>query len=210
MFVAMKHLEYCTPRVHHHPLNDQNIIIVMIVYVNFSGLLLAILHWVHLIKEAQDAAAYQNLLITVEMFGAAVLLWFAFPYRVYQERRKDTQGRGIPMQNISSHFKDTLNPHDVVNDAIHNFSRTYKHYAIQGDMSEQDKENSDGKRSHTSGEEEGSPTPVHVPISNSNVTPSGKLSFHKLGIVKKPANSDSDKKYERMTLLVESDEEEIL
>ncbi len=171
---------------------------------------MAVLHWVNLIKEAQDAAAYQNLLITVEMFGAAILLWFAFPYKAYQELRKDPQGRGIPMQNISSHFKDTLNPHDVVNDAIHNFSRTYQHYAIQGDLSEQDQDggnNSDGsKQSQTSGEE--NKTPSHSSgTSTNNVTPVGKLSFQNLSLRKK---SKDDNSFERMTLLIDSDEEEIL
>lgn len=203
------------------------------------GLLLAILHWVHLIKEAQDAAAYQNFLITIEMLGGAVLLWFAFPYKTYQDRRKDPQGRGIPMQNISSHLKDTLNPHDVVNDAIHNFSRTYQHYAIQGDLSERDKDGgsaSDGsKRSCSPSEEdEGSPRPAHSSAntsinsssssSSSNMNPigsTGKLSFQNLIRKKSSGNGGSsgggkgmggnmDGEYERMTLLIDSDEEEIL
>ena len=171
-----------------------------------TGLLLAILHWVNLIKEAQEAAAYQNLLITIEMFGAAVLLWFAFPYKMYQELRKDTKGRGIPMQNISSHFKDTLNPHDVVNDAIHNFSRTYQHYAIQGDLDKDGHNSDEGKQSQTSEEEQ---TVPHSSGNNSNVSPAGKLSLQNLGLRKKTKDNGS-RNDERMTLLIDSDEEEIL
>ncbi len=171
-------------------------IINPVIFINtLTGLLLAILHWVHLIKEAEDAAAYQNFLITIEMFGASILLWFAFPYKTYQGLRKDTQGRGIPMQNISNHFKDTLNPHDVVNDAIHNFSRTYQHYTIQGDLSEQDKDIDQSKHSNSSGDEPS--------VMNDNVNPSGKLSFQNLGLRKKIKDD------ERMTLLVDSDEDEL-
>lgn len=116
------------------------------------------------------------------------------------------------MQNISSHFKDTLNPHDVVNDAIHNFSRTYQHYAIQGDLSEQDKDGSGEGAKRSNSEEEGSSMP-HSSIGSSSstsscVTPSGKLSFQNLGLRKKPKDTEN-KKYERMTLLVDSDEEDL-
>lgn len=35
------------------------------------------------------------------------------------------------MQSISSGLKETMNPHDMVQDAIHNFSPTYQQYAQQ-------------------------------------------------------------------------------
>ena len=72
------------------------------------------------------------------MFLAAVLLNFAFSYKPYQSMRKDSEGHGIPMQKVSSHFKDTINPQDVVTDAIHNFSRVYQQYAQQGDLTDEE------------------------------------------------------------------------
>ena len=44
----------------------------------------------------------------------------------------------------TSHFKDTINSHDVVDDAIHNFSRVYQKYTQQGDLSEEELENRAG------------------------------------------------------------------
>ena len=66
------------------------------------------------------------------MLLAAILLQFAFPYSGYRDRRE----KGVQMQQIGSHFKDTLNPQDVVSDAIHNFSRVYQQYAQQGKVNE--------------------------------------------------------------------------
>lgn len=166
-----------------------------VIFLSFwQGVLLAVLHWVGLIATAEEAAAYQNFLITMEMLAAAILLWFAFPYRLYQDLRKDGQGRGIPMQNISSHFRDTLNPHDVVNDAIHNFSRVYQQYAIQGDLSEQDKDNSSDEKRSQDG---------NVPSSSSSNKSGMSFSLSR-------KKKSEDQNYERVILLVESDEDEIL
>ena len=156
---------------------------------------MAILHWVGVILTAENAAAYQNFLITIEMFAAAMLLFFAFPYSFYRNLCKDTNGRGIPMQDISSHFRQTLNPHDVVTDAIHNFSRVYQQYAIQEDLS--DKSDDDEKNSH-----EVPSTSIPVPA-----TTSGGLSLKGLNFGRKRSSPVSQ---EKATLLVESDEDEIL
>ncbi len=114
------------------------------------------------------------------MFFAAILLRFAFPYRPYMDLRKDTQGRGVPMKRITSHFKDTLNPHDVVDDAIHNFSRVYQKYAQQGTEDEGEREDSVGRGS---GSDEGRVQPGR--------------------------RSKKGQSFERVTLLVESDEDTI-
>ena len=148
-----------------------------------------------------QAAAYQNFLITVEMLFAAVLLRFAFPYKPYMDLRKDDQGRGVPMKKITSHFKDTLNPHDVVDDAIHNFSRVYQTYAQQGDLSEEELDNG---------------TPEGTSISRStlsNLEDDSIAKKHSLKIAQKMASATkglSSSSPERRTLLVESDEDEIL
>ena len=100
------------------------------------GVLLSILVWVHSIEKTESAALYQNFLITIEMFFAALLLLAAFPYKVYMDQQAGGQGRGIPMQKIAVHLKDTINHHDVVNDAIQNFSMVYQKYARQEQVDE--------------------------------------------------------------------------
>lgn len=64
------------------------------------------------------------------MFFAAVALRFAFPHSSYLNQRKlNEKGQAVAMKSISSNFKQTLNPKDIVTDAIHNFSRSYQQYA---------------------------------------------------------------------------------
>ena len=114
--------------------------------------------------------------------------------------RKDDQGRGVPMKKITSHFKDTLNPHDVVDDAIHNFSRVYQTYAQQGDLSEEELDNG---------------TPEGTSISRSTLSNSEDDNIakkHSPKIVQKIASATKglSSSSERRTLLVESDEDEIL
>jgi len=72
------------------------------------------------------AAGIQNFLICVEMFFAAIALRYAFPYQIYQEKQVDVASTST--RTISSHLKDTVNPSDVVHDAIHNFSPSYQNY----------------------------------------------------------------------------------
>ncbi len=111
--------------------------------------------------------------------------------------RKDNQGRGVPMKNITSNFKQTLNPNDVVDDAIHNFSRVYQTYAQQGDMSE---EEMDSRGTTTSLER----------LSNSDEERTPKKSPSWKDKVRSATSRAPAKGFERVTLLVESDEEEIL
>lgn len=156
---------------------------LLLTYVYDIGLLLSLLHWVGLIQSAENASTYQNFLITIEMLLAAILLWCAFPYQYYRGLCKDSQGRGIPMQNISVHFRETLNPHDVVNDAIHNFSRVYQQYAIQDDLSDSDN------------------------IDKTSSTPTKR---HNLDYSSKYSSREKNANNEKAILLVESDEDEIL
>ena len=150
----------------------------------YTGLLLTVLNWTPLLNDPKMTAAYQNFLITIEMFFASILLFFAFPYKLYMDLRKDGQGRGVPVKHITSHFKDTINPHDVVDDAIHNFSRVYQKYAQQGDLSEDELDHRAGGVVASSDED-----------SVKRRTPTKKV---------------KSKEFERVTLLVESDEDEIL
>lgn len=43
-------------------------------------------------------------------------------------------GRCAPMKSISSSLKETMNPHDIVQDAIHNFSPAYQQYTQQSTL----------------------------------------------------------------------------
>ena len=64
------------------------------------------------------------------MFLAAIALRFAFPHTAYRHQRKlDERGQGIALKSISNNLRQTINPKDIVDDAIHNFSRSYQQYA---------------------------------------------------------------------------------
>ena len=168
------------------------------------------LKWFHLLHSSTKAAAYQNFIITIEMFVAALLLRCAFPYGFYMNLRKDDQGRGIPMKKITRHFKDTLNPHDMVDDAIHNFSRVYQKYAQQGDLSGEDS-GAEGdrtvgiNRNDTGGDSGNSDQDVE---GNRGTFSPGMKKFSKL--IPTVSSRKSNDEFEQMTLLVESDEDEIM
>jgi hypothetical protein len=78
------------------------------------------------------AAGWQNFIICIEMFFAAIALRFAFPYSVYVNCTRggvmSQNGRVVTMQSISSNLKETMNPQDIMHDAIHNFHPQYQHY----------------------------------------------------------------------------------
>lgn len=101
------------------------------------------------------SAGYQNFFICLEMLCAAIALRYAFPYQVYaQGCMNDPNGRSVTMQSISSSLKvrreerenvdvemffvnfnkfafrlqETMNPKDIMTDAIHNFHPQYQQY----------------------------------------------------------------------------------
>ncbi|XP_055933008.1 transmembrane protein 184B-like [Argiope bruennichi] len=83
----------------------------------------------HTASAGTVSAGIQNFLICIEMFFAALALRYAFPYHVYmQDCTTDSQGRSVTMQSISSSLKETMNPKDIMNDAIHNFHPQYQQY----------------------------------------------------------------------------------
>ncbi|XP_067311207.1 transmembrane protein 184B-like isoform X2 [Pseudorasbora parva] len=112
-----------------------------VIFLSFwQGMLLAILEKCGAIPrinspevsvgEGTVAAGYQNFIICIEMFFAALALRHAFTYKVYLDKRLDIQGRCAPM-SISSSLKETMNPGDMLQDAIHNFSPAYQQYTQQ-------------------------------------------------------------------------------
>ncbi|XP_014681203.1 PREDICTED: transmembrane protein 184B-like [Priapulus caudatus] len=64
------------------------------------------------------AAGYQNFIICIEMFFAAIALLYAFPYNIYTQgvyysepgQSGNTGTRTVAMQSISSNLKETMNP----------------------------------------------------------------------------------------------------
>ncbi|KAM9780647.1 transmembrane protein 184B isoform 1-T1 [Neosynchiropus ocellatus] len=125
-----------------------------VIFLSFwQGMLLAILEKCGAIPGIQSsdftvgegtvAAGYQNFIICIEMFFAAVALRHAFTYKVYMDKRLDSYGsfpiygqygRCAPMKSISSSLKETMNPGDMVQDAIHNFSPAYQQYTQQSTL----------------------------------------------------------------------------
>ncbi|XP_054612147.1 transmembrane protein 184ba isoform X1 [Dunckerocampus dactyliophorus] len=95
------------------------------------------------VGEGTVAAGYQNFIICIEMFFAALFLRPAFPYIVYMDKSLNTHGplptygefaHCAPMKSISSSLKETMNPGDMVQDAIHNFSPAYQQYTQQSTL----------------------------------------------------------------------------
>ncbi|XP_040031919.1 transmembrane protein 184ba isoform X1 [Gasterosteus aculeatus] len=125
-----------------------------VIFLSFwQGMLLAILEKCGAIPQINSvevsvgegtvAAGYQNFIICVEMFFAALALRHAFTYRVYMDKSLDSHGplptygefgRRAPMKSISSSLKETMNPGDMVQDAIHNFSPAYQQYTQQSTL----------------------------------------------------------------------------
>ncbi|CAF92483.1 unnamed protein product, partial [Tetraodon nigroviridis] len=77
------------------------------------------------------AAGWQNFIICIEMFFAAIALRYAFTCTVYQEKKNEVPANLPQMHSISSGLKETINPGDMVQDAIHNFSPAYQQYTQQ-------------------------------------------------------------------------------
>ncbi|XP_034249473.1 transmembrane protein 184B isoform X2 [Thrips palmi] len=111
-----------------------------VIFLSFwQGVLLAVLEKAEVISpiiagEGQHttagtvSAGYQNFLICLEMLVAAVALRYAFPYHIYAGCISDGRGRSVTMQSISSSLKETMNPKDIMTDAIHNFHPQYQQY----------------------------------------------------------------------------------
>ncbi|CAL8124165.1 unnamed protein product [Orchesella dallaii] len=123
------------------------------IFLSFwQGVLLAILEKAEMIGPLYNgngqklpsgtvAAGYQNFLICIEMCFAAIALKLAFPVSVYSgtcvsssggvmsgSSSASGPGRSVTMQSISSSLKETMNPRDIMTDAIHNFHPQYQQY----------------------------------------------------------------------------------
>ena len=116
-----------------------------VIFLSFwQGIVLAVLEQIGFIQSLLSddgsvyteagtvSAGYQNFLICIEMFFAAILLKFAFPISKYMTAGAGTggnsTGRNVTMQSISSTLRETMNPRDIMTDALHNFHPQYSQY----------------------------------------------------------------------------------
>merc|ERR1711936_376351 len=84
-------------------------------------------------KAGTVSAGYQNFLICIEMFFAAIAMKYAFPISTYMtDGGGHSTGRNVTMQSISSTLRETMNPRDIMTDAIHNFHPQYQQYTQYG------------------------------------------------------------------------------
>lgn len=100
------------------------------------------------------AAGYQNFILCLEMLFASIAFRLAFPISNYNAEsagssllarfRQQPKGarledgacgitsKNVSMQSISTSLKETMNPKDIMTDAIHNFHPQYTQYVQQG------------------------------------------------------------------------------
>lgn len=105
-----------------------------IIFLSFwQGCLFAILQKLGYLKPLSPemslgavAAGYQNFFISIEMFFAAIAFRYAFPYEIYCY--SNDRHSSVTMQSISNSLKETVNPRDIMTDAIHNFHPQYQQY----------------------------------------------------------------------------------
>ena len=124
------------------------------------------------------AAGYQNFIICIEMFFAAIALRFAFPYDLYASQEPVTSGRTVSLQSISSNLKETMNPKDIMADAIHNFHPQYQQYTQQGmniPKEEQDYYREREQQPTTNDYHSVTPAPPNTVGAGNPVGPSGPL-----------------------------------
>jgi len=111
-----------------------------IIFLSFwQGVILAVMEKLDLLPEFYSegvkasagtvSAGYQNFLICIEMLFASFALRYAFPHHIYGDACSlDDNVRSVTMQSISNSLKESMNPKDIMTDAIHNFHPQYSQY----------------------------------------------------------------------------------
>jgi len=127
------------------------------------------------------SAGYQNFLVCIEMLLAAIALRYAFPISVYLNEGviNGSAGRSVTMQSISSSLKETMNPRDIMTDAIHNFHPQYQQYTQYS---------SDNRRFQATNPQIPGDQQQHQ--SSRPVTQNGKAQQHTNGVLLKPSQKD--------------------
>lgn len=150
------------------------------------GVILAIFEKLHIISQVDSeqgtvassgtvSAGYQNFLICIEMFFAALALRYAFPHQTYSQGCEGGTGRSVTMQSISSSLKETMNPKDIYNDAIHNFHPQYQQYTQYQAAAPQSKTSSSSSQQRDDGQRaSGSAPSSSQPTTSAGVTGSSQ------------------------------------
>lgn len=119
-----------------------------IIFLSFwQGCLFAILQKLGYLKPLPEvsagatAAGYQSFFISIEMFFAAIAFRYAFPYEIYCY--STDRNSSVTMQSISSSLKETVNPRDIMTDAIHNFHPQYQQYTQYNSSDSHDRSKKD-------------------------------------------------------------------
>lgn len=85
------------------------------------------------VEASEIAMAYQNFIICGEMVLASVGLYKGFHYSEYEEGGIHAgitpEGEDRPKSSVIKNLGNTLNPKDVIQDTVRNFSKKYKKYA---------------------------------------------------------------------------------
>lgn len=187
-----------------------------VIFLTFwQGVLLAIFEQMGVIQAFQGktllsvgtvAAGWQNFFICIEMCLAAVALRFAFPYQPYMV--KDTYfqsstnsgdgpsssggGRVVTMQTISHNLKETMNPKDIMHDAIHNFHPQYRDYTQYNPQTNDDRSPATGygmtQHSTSALSSSNTPTPGEATSYHEGGTPTTPTGFP----VQAPPSSSSN------------------
>ncbi|CAF3357420.1 unnamed protein product [Rotaria sp. Silwood1] len=162
-----------------------------VIFLTFwQGVLLAIFEQCGIIQAFQGktnlsvgtvAAGWQNFFICIEMCLAAVALCFAFPHQPYIVRENyfsasssnsgpgpsNTGGRIPTMQSISNNLRETMNPKDIMHDAIHNFHPQYRDYTQYSAQTNDDRAPTSTYGLNQSSTSTLSPSNTSVPIDTS-------------------------------------------
>jgi len=98
----------------------------IILFAYWQTLLLSILAQFDYLEHP---GAEQALLTALESVPSAILVAAAFPVKPYIQGYSPTGGSNDRLKQISVSMKDTVNPKDIIQDVVHNFSSRYRGYA---------------------------------------------------------------------------------
>ncbi|XP_050381131.1 uncharacterized protein LOC126798259 [Argentina anserina] len=116
------------------------IIIKSVVFLTYwQGVLVFLAAKTGLIKNAADAAEYQNFIICVEMLLAAVGHLYAFPYKEYAGANIGASG------DLTGSLAHAVKLNDFYHDTVHQFAPTYHDYVLYNSA-----EGDEGKRKYRS------------------------------------------------------------
>ncbi|KAI1304934.1 Transmembrane protein [Halotydeus destructor] len=178
-----------------------------VIFLSFwQGVILAVLEKMDLLPEFYPegqtkatsgtvSAGYQNFLICIEMFFASLALRYAFPHQLYAECHEG-QTRTVTMQSISSSLKETMNPKDIMTDAIHNFHPQYQQYTQYGSKPAASSEMTNGEQLQASGGSTSSAN-SQVPLKGTGSVNTADMSAAAVGGIITLATSSDDSSVDR-------------